>query len=240
MKILGIHDLSVKLGKQERIRFVTTDWEFEDAKSLLVLRGQNGSGKTTLLNVLSGHLSPTKGEATLDGAILSGHGPSAATKFGIVRGFQIPLFCTELKIWENIMLTANLCWWERADRVRNAVMKRLSDMGLKDCVDRSPIELSFGQRRIAELVRVEFQVKQPGAKLVLLDEPLAGLDNRHRVDALHLIENIIDLQIPMIVVEHDDGLDYLTDCVKQVELVRSGADCYFESLSPMAMGGRVY
>ena len=214
-----IEDLHLRLSGRDNLEFSSAELELSDRQRLLVLRGDNGSGKTTFLNILSGHVAPYRGRVVLDGYPLSGGSPVCAAKRGVVHAFQSPLLCNELRVWENIALPLLTTWWLPVRRAHSRVASRLESLGLLHLKDRSPAELSFGQKRIVELLRVECQTKQDRVRLVLLDEPLAGLDKERRALAFEMIKSIVDAGLPTILVEHDFHLAGLAEDAIEVELI---------------------
>jgi ABC-type branched-subunit amino acid transport system ATPase component len=217
---LSIECLQVPFPARRSITFPSTEWTFEAHRPVLIVRGDNASGKTTFLNVLSGYLRPRHGHALLGETVLSGRGPTWAARLGVVRGFQSPLLCSDLRVWENIALPLLRNWWRPVGRFRPAVLKRLSEIGLDTLVDLSPAELSFGQRRLVELVRIQFQISEGDKRLALFDEPVAGLDITHRAEAFRIIRWIAGQGLPIILVEHDMQLGELADVSEELRLNR--------------------
>jgi len=240
---LSTDHLQVPLGSRRSITFPSTTWIFSEPRPVLIIRGDNASGKTTLLNVLSGHVRPGKGNARIGETALSGHGPTWATRLGVVRGFQSPMLCSDLKVWENIALPMLQSWWQSADRFRRAVAERLSAIGLDRLANLSPAELSFGQRRLVELIRIQFQIGGGNRRLILLDEPLAGLDITHRAESFRIIRWIAGEGIPLILVEHDLQLGELADVSEEIQLVRHDEGDHqvvrFEAAARPGLGGSV-
>lgn len=212
---LHITRLSLNLGQPQPLSIEPAVWAFTASKPLLLLRGQNGVGKTTLLNVLSGHLSPLSGTASLDGVVLTGRGPRWSARQGVIRSYQFPLVCDELSVWENVALPLLRNCFSRPQQLRPRVERLLADVGLLEKAEVSPAELSFGQRRLTELLRVEAQLERGIARLVLLDEPFAGLDPNHRIKAFALLTRIATTGVPILLVEHDHDLGGLDSLLSQ-------------------------
>ena len=168
MKLI-VEDLSIEFSNHHLLQFASETWHFDKSTRLYLIRGENGSGKTSYLNVLSGYLQPLRGRALMCEVPISGRGPSWASINGIVRSFQNPQMCNELTIWENIVFPLFKAPWKKACTYREIAEEQLSSVGFLELVNHSPAELSFGQRRIVELLRVKTQVENSIARLLLLD-----------------------------------------------------------------------
>lgn len=232
MMQLTVNELTIDFSGHRHLAFSEVEWNFDERHPLIILRGNNGSGKTTFLNVLSGHIRPSRGCAYLDGTLISGRGPAWAVKRGVVRGFQLSILCNELKVWENIALPLLKNWWKRAGNLRQLAVRQLTRAEFDHLAGFSPAELSYGQRRLVELMRLDLQLNHSDVRLVLLDEPLAGLDPVRRSEALRLVKSILETGVPTIIVEHDLNLDELSEFSVDVELVsQDGGTKRFQSLN---------
>lgn len=218
MKQLAIEKIRVKLGRDTSLNFSSATINFNNSP-LVLIRGQNGSGKTTLLNLFGGYLKPKSGHILLNDELISGQGVRWSNNYGIVRGFQFPLLSGELTVWENIALPLMLKWWHDPYKYRSLITCRLEELGLESCADSSPAELSFGQRRIVEMVRIEMQLQRSQPKLLLLDEPFAGLDTFRRGKVIDIISKILDSNVPTIIVEHDARFERLMEIATEMELI---------------------
>lgn len=174
--------------------------------------GPNGSGKTTLLNLVSGYYKADAGSAMLDDQELLGRSPVAISRRGIGRTFQTPKLLPDLTVIENVMLGGYAA--ERASVIevalrlprsrREAARQRrqaahyLRFVGLQDLLFVKAGELPHGQQRLAEIARA--LVGNP--RLLLLDEPAAGLsmDELDRLGAL--IKSIVAQGATVVIVEH--------------------------------------
>ena len=156
------------------------------AGSIGGLIGPNGAGKTTLFNCIAGFLPPSSGQVWVDGVPTAGQAPARVFANGLARTFQIPRPFPEMTVLENVMLAplhqqGERFWvnWLRPgvvarqeQQTREAARHWLSFVGLSELEQRPARILSGGQRKLLELARV--MVAQP--KLVLLDEPAAGVN----------------------------------------------------------------
>jgi branched-chain amino acid transport system permease protein len=180
------------------------------------LIGPNGSGKTTILNMLSGLYVPTAGEILLEGRAISGQKSHHITSWGMARTFQNIRLFGELSVLENVLigqhghtrsglLTSVLQPpSQRAEEagMRKKALEMLAFVGLKGKEFDQANSLPYGQQRLLELARA--LASDP--KLLLLDEPAAGL-NAAETDALvELLFQICDRGITILLVEHDMSL----------------------------------
>jgi ABC-type branched-subunit amino acid transport system ATPase component len=169
--------------------------------------GPNGAGKTTLFNVISGELPPTSGTLVLSGADVTSLAPHQRAARGISRTFQITRLFSDLTVMENGLLACTAL-----DRRRFAWFRSLSSYG--DLVDRARSlldrfglsslahtrarHLSYGDQR-----RLEVALSLAGRpRLLLLDEPMAGLSTPERVSMRALLETL-DPAIAVLLIEHD-------------------------------------
>ncbi|MGH3516767.1 MAG: ABC transporter ATP-binding protein [Haloechinothrix sp.] len=187
------------------------------ARELFAIIGPNGAGKTSIFNVLSGVYRPQQGRVVFNGADLIGISPHKIAAMGMSRTFQnIELFAN-LTVLDNLMLGRHdhisygamsaFAWFGRA---RNA---ELANRGIvEDIVDFLELEqwrnypvrlLPYGVQKRVELGRA--LAMEP--KLLLLDEPVAGMNLEETEDmARFILDTRDELGIPMIMVEHDMGL----------------------------------
>jgi branched-chain amino acid transport system ATP-binding protein len=178
--------------------------------------GPNGAGKTTLFNIISGVLSPDRGQIRFDGVPVIGLKPHEVVCLGIARTFQNPSLFLRMTAAENVMVARHcrtrhgfcasalrLPAQRREERdIRAAAMRHLTSVGLAALADIPVGALSFGQRRMVELARA--LATEP--RLLLLDEPASGLNTREKDDLARLICRIRDDGVTVLLVEHDMSL----------------------------------
>ncbi len=183
---------------------------------IVALIGPNGAGKTTLLNVIAGALEATSGEVFFQGKRLSGRSPQDRVRLGIVRTFQQALPFGGMTVLENVMVGAHLrghCeLWQAA--VRSAALRReeedlyldalrcLNLVGLGSRALDEAASLPFGQQRLLAVARA--LAAEP--KLLLMDEPAAGLNRLERDNLAALVERIRQMGVTVVLVEHDMSL----------------------------------
>ena len=198
---------------------------------LFAVIGPNGAGKTSIFNVISGVYRPQKGRLTLDGKRLDGARPAAIARRGVARTFQnIELFAN-LTVLDNLMLgrhqhlrygtLAAMAWWGRArnEELRHRVkVEEIVDFLELEQWRKYPVGLlPYGVQKRVELGRA--LAMEP--RLLLLDEPVAGMNLEETEDMARYILDIRDeLGIPMIMVEHD--MDLVMDVADRVLVVDFG------------------
>jgi branched-chain amino acid transport system permease protein len=169
------------------------------------LIGPNGSGKTTSLNVVSGIYKPTLGSVMLDGEDVSQTQPHQRAGRGVGRTFQnIRLFAT-LSALENVMVGAQrdrnpIPGGNRALRAR--AMSALQFVGLADRAHVIVRNLPYGHQRLVEIARV--LAGHP--KLLLLDEPAAGLNQTEKMELVELLKRLRGHGLTVFLIDHDMGL----------------------------------
>lgn len=176
------------------------------------LIGPNGAGKTTLLNLISGHLSATAGQMLFDGSAITHWNPERRARAGIRRTFQNLKLFREMSVLENVMVgmhgeTHCELWHAllRTSRQRSEegeIVSRaraaLESLGLGQVADVAAGTLPYGIQRLVEIARA--LVAKP--RLLLLDEPAAGLN---RVESRRLVELIRAIRatgVTIMLVEH--------------------------------------
>lgn len=164
-----------------------------DAGETLAVVGASGAGKTTLLKVLAGLLRPTAGDVLLSGDVVSG----TRREIGLV--FQDHSLFPWMTIGQNVEVGLRIRGFS-VSRRRELCRSFLSDLGIADCRDSYPVEVSGGQRRRAALART--LVLDPD--VILLDEPFSSLDalTRERLQRLAR-DRLTERDLTGVVVTHD-------------------------------------
>ncbi len=178
--------------------------------SVHAIIGPNGAGKSTLLNCFVGRLTPDVGSVMFDGHSLIGRTPHEINQVGVVRVFQTPEIFGDLSLIENVMIptfarrdgafAVNL--WSRTDaqaEVREKAEHMLEDVGLIDKQQMIAGSLSRGDKRRLELAMC--LVQDP--KLLLLDEPTAGMSRADTNNTIDLLQRIGGGSVTKIIIEHD-------------------------------------
>jgi branched-chain amino acid transport system ATP-binding protein len=199
---------------------------------LFAIIGPNGAGKTSIFNVLSGVYRPQRGRVTFAGVDIVGRRPNAIAALGMARTFQNVELFANLTAIDNLMLgrhthvrygtLAALAWVGRARREElrhRAVVEDIVDFLELEQWRTVPVGLlPYGVQKRVELGRA--LAMQP--KLLLLDEPVAGMNVEETEDmARYILDVREELDIPMIMVEHDMGV--VMDLADRVLVVDFGA-----------------
>lgn len=177
------------------------------------LIGPNGAGKTTLFDIASGFVSPTAGTVSWDGADITSRPPEWRARHGMVRTFQLTRVFDRLTVLENLLvaalpadhqsLTRAVLSWRRAAADERETGRRASELleqtGLQRVAGLLARELSGGQRKLLEFARA--LMTEP--RLLLLDEPLAGVNPTIRENLLRHIRDFISPERGVLIVEHD-------------------------------------
>ena len=190
---------------------------FKVAKgSITGIIGPNGAGKTTLFNVATGIYPPSQGAVLLEGKDISALPPERRARLGLVRTFQnIELF-GKMTVLENVMVglhtqsssglfaCAFRMPWQMSEerRIREKAKEWLAFAGISELAGIEAGTLSFGKGRLLEIARA--MALEP--KLLLMDEPAAGLNSRETAELAELIKRIRDLGVTVALVEHDMDL----------------------------------
>ncbi|MBX3284402.1 MAG: ABC transporter ATP-binding protein [Acidimicrobiales bacterium] len=174
------------------------------------LIGPNGAGKTTFIDTLSGFTRPRTGRISFDGERVEELAPHDRARRGLVRTFQSLELFDDLTVRENLLvaeatptLRATVTdLFRRKDQRSPRAEELLDDLGLAGWADRLPTELSNGQRHLVALARAV--VARP--KLLLLDEPAAGLDPAETAELGEILQRLPELGTSVLLVDHDMAL----------------------------------
>jgi branched-chain amino acid transport system ATP-binding protein len=180
---------------------------------ILAIIGPNGAGKTTLFNLISGVLPPTEGSVCLEGRKLNGLKPHAISRLGLARTFQNVRLFDNMTVLENVMVgrhsqtdygilgaALRLPRARKEERVtRERALAELARVGLEAKADDDALSLPFGQQRLLEIARA--MATDP--RLLLLDEPGAGLNRSEKEELDDLVRTIRDGGVTVLLVEHD-------------------------------------
>ncbi|MCA8881767.1 MAG: ABC transporter ATP-binding protein [Rhodobacteraceae bacterium] len=207
MGIVVIKDLNKHFAGLHALRDVNLEVEQGTVHAII---GPNGAGKSTLLNCFVGRLVPETGSITFDGRSLIGLRPYQINQAGVSRVFQTPEIFGDLTLLENVLIPAfahrdgtyRLNLWaslEGEGDVRDQALQALEDVGMAEFRSVTAETLSRGDKRRLELAMC--LVQRP--KLLLLDEPTAGMSRADTNATIDLLSEISETGITMVVIEHD-------------------------------------
>jgi branched-chain amino acid transport system ATP-binding protein len=194
------------------------------------LIGPNGSGKTTMFNMISSMLKPSSGRILFDGHNITHRSPDDVAGFGITRTFQqIALFRT-MTVLETVMVGAHLRkrsgvvgvllhtkhFREQESDIEGKAREALHVIGLESMEDRIATDLPYGQQRLVELARA----LAVGPRLLLLDEPVAGMNTKEIDFMRQLVLKIRERRVTVLLVEHN--MDLVMDISDRVTVISSG------------------
>ncbi|MEE2030604.1 ABC transporter ATP-binding protein [Rhodococcus chondri] len=227
--VLTVDDLAVHFGGIKAVDGVTLDLARGKVSGIL---GPNGSGKSTLLGAITRLTPLTRGSFRFEGQDYSHVRPEEVAKLGIGRTFQTVRLLDDLTVRENVQLGHDLIagsrpWWRRPDSADReaadaAVTRALERTGLAGKEGLRPGQLSYGLQRRVEIARAI--VMSP--KLLLLDEPTAGMNRFEREEIGKLMSDLRSEGLTQLIVEHDvammvDVCDHLF-AMNSGQLIASG------------------
>ena len=210
MRLLEVKELSKTFGGLVAVNEVSLHVDKGEIVSLI---GPNGAGKTTFFNMLTGIYTPSAGSILLEGNRIDNTPPDKIIQKGVARTFQnIRLFST-MTVLENVMVGMhshsknglfNSIFRTKAfhqEEKQNLQMARelLMSVGLLDKADYHAKQLSYGDQRRLEIVRS--LAAKP--KLILLDEPAAGMNPQETGDLIGYINKLREMGITVLLIEHD-------------------------------------
>ena len=209
--MLEIEALSVSYGKREVLSRVSLS--VKEGEVLAVL-GHNGAGKTTCFNIITGFYKPTSGRVIFDGEDITPLEPHIVCKTGIARTFQNIRLFTGGTVLQNVMTACwvrqKAPWWSaplclpifrREEReIRERSMELLEAVGLDKLAGEIATGLPYGAQRRLEIARA----LATGPKLLLLDEPAAGMNPQESQELMDFIRSIRDrFKVTILMIEHD-------------------------------------
>ncbi|TEA79862.1 ABC transporter ATP-binding protein [Allopusillimonas ginsengisoli] len=206
MSLLEVRNVTQKFGNLVAVDNVSLSVEKGELRALI---GPNGAGKTTFFNLISGFFRPTAGHIVLDGKDITLMPPHQRVALGMARTFQVTEIFPELSVRQNLRTPVELAlglrlrpWMRAADerRVRDRVDELLELGGLKANAHRLTGELSHGDQRATEIMMT--LALEP--RLLLLDEPTAGMGSRETYSTAMLIRRLHrEQELTIVLVEHD-------------------------------------
>lgn len=212
--VLKAQNLGITFGGLKAV----DSFSMEIGKSELVgLIGPNGAGKTTVFNLLTGVYQPTEGSFYLCGEKMNGKKTHQVVMTGISRTFQNIRLFKKMTVIDNVKVAMNMhmtyslpaailrlpSYWKQEAEMEAKARELLKIVHLEDKADFIAENLPYGQQRRLEIARA----LATGMKLLLLDEPAAGMNPTETAELLEIINDIRDrFQISVLLIEHDMSL----------------------------------
>jgi branched-chain amino acid transport system ATP-binding protein len=195
--LTAVDDLSISIRKEEKIGLI----------------GPNGAGKTTVFNMITGFLRPTSGSIIFNDENITGRSPHLIARKGIVRTFQLTSVFPNFTVFENIVAALNLTpvvgFWEamlhtrgnkrKEDHIRNKALEIIRFLNLEEFTGRTASSLPHGYKRILGIAIA--LAAEP--ELLLLDEPLTGMNAGETQDAIAIINKIWESGKTIFLIEHN-------------------------------------
>jgi branched-chain amino acid transport system ATP-binding protein len=212
--ILKVQNLKLTFGAVQALDEVSIEVKEHE---LLAVIGPNGAGKTSLLNCINGFYRPGEGQVIFQGKDITRRSPHSIAQLGISRTFQNIQLYTGLTAQDNIMAGRHLFFkrgmaacalffgWARREEIehRRIVEEILDFLEIKPIRKMAVGALSYGLRKRVDLGRA--LAIEP--KLLLLDEPMAGMNREEKEDMARFILDVYEEKgTPMVLIEHDMGL----------------------------------
>jgi len=203
MSVLSVRSLSKTFGGVRAVN----DVSFEIAPGeFLAMIGPNGAGKSTCFNMINGQLEPDSGEILVSGRNIAGLEAREVWRLGVGRTFQVAATFGSMTVAENVQMalishsheTYHL-WRAAANLHRDRALELLAQVGMRDAAERPSRELAYG-----DVKRVELAIALANEpRLLLMDEPTAGMAPRERNDLIKLVKRlVVERGISVLFTEH--------------------------------------
>jgi branched-chain amino acid transport system ATP-binding protein len=203
MSVLAVRKLSKAFGGVRAVNEV--DFAVQPGEFLAMI-GPNGAGKSTCFNMINGQLAPDSGEILLDGKNIAGLAPRAIWRLGVGRTFQVAATFGSMTVVENVQMALlshagqiYRLWRPVSDMHRARALDLLGQVGMQDAADRPSRELAYG-----DVKRIELAIALANEpKLLLMDEPTAGMGARERHGLIDLVKKlVVERGISVLFTEH--------------------------------------
>ncbi|WP_027038675.1 ABC transporter ATP-binding protein [Mesorhizobium ciceri] len=205
--MLEVREISRAFGRLKAVEGVTLSVMKNQIRGLI---GPNGSGKSTTMNLISGSLKPSAGKIELEGQRIEGKEPHRIARLGLIRTFQLTRVFTSGTLLDAVALGVRAAsgspwsparWIPAGDQaeVNHAALVALERMGLAHRANELAGSLPGGLRRILTIATA--LAAKP--KIMLLDEPLAGLNATEKAEVANRIEKLRTDDVSILLVEHD-------------------------------------
>lgn len=211
MVLLELENVSIAFGGLKAIDNVS--FSIEEG-TIFGLIGPNGAGKTTMFNIITANYKPTSGKVTFCGKDISRFKPNVIVNLGIARTFQNIRLFSSMSVLENVLIglhnDAKYTFFEamfrvgryfkEEKRIKNRAIELLEYLGMGDKINLPANSLSYGNSRKVEIARA----LATNPKLLLLDEPAAGMNPKETEELCELILKMKkDFNLSVLLIEHD-------------------------------------
>jgi branched-chain amino acid transport system ATP-binding protein len=197
MAILKLENISKSFGERKLFHNLTMELE---AGKVYTLMGANGSGKTTLFNIITGFVKADAGKVTFNNHLLNSKLPAGIHRLGITRTFQDLRLINGLTVRENILLVLDKKMFHFTEKAEyEKVENILNQVSLDQVGDNLGSDLSYGQQKL--LTMGCCLANNP--KLLLFDEPVAGVDNENQEKIKQIILNLKHEGKTILQIEHN-------------------------------------
>ena len=208
--ILSLENLTLKISGLVALNDVSIDVPSDQVVSLI---GPNGAGKTTAFNVISGYMLPTKGDVKFLGKSIAGKKPEDIARLGLVRSFQRTSVFGENTVFENILTALHMqgscgllrslarvgSFRQEEKQLRQQAHELIEFLGLGHRESFKAMNLAYGEQRVLG-VGIALAARP---KLLLLDEPAAGLNPSETENFKEMIRRVAKTGVTVLLVEHD-------------------------------------
>jgi branched-chain amino acid transport system ATP-binding protein len=231
--LLKLDSVTLKFGGHVALSDLTWVLPKTDHHRVQGIIGPNGAGKSTLFNLITGIYKPTTGRLSFDGDDIDAMPTSAIARCGIARTFQNIRLLPHLSILDNLRVVGAVeregSFWSslfqlpRGKRLADAIEHRayslLQWVGLASVSHLSPETLPYGDQRKLEIARA--LMRKP--KLLLLDEPAAGMNATEKQDLENLIRKVMTQDLTILIIEHD--MKFIMSLCSQITVLDQGSLC---------------
>jgi branched-chain amino acid transport system ATP-binding protein len=228
MTLLTVQRITKTFGGLVAVNNVSFEVE---SGSIVGLIGPNGAGKTTVFNVITGIYKPDKGDIVFNGQSIVMKKPHEIVKLGIARTFQTIRLFSQLSVLENVLAGFHCrtkSWIfgailrlpgerrEERQKIEEAI-KLLQFVGLERYYDLPAGSLSYGNQRLLEIARA----LATSPRLLILDEPAGGMNEKETAELIELIRRIRDHGITILLIEHD--MNVVMDVCEKLVVLEYGS-----------------
>jgi branched-chain amino acid transport system ATP-binding protein len=206
VSLLQVQNVSKHFGSLVAVNSISMTVEHGELRAII---GPNGAGKTTFFNLITGFFTPTSGRIVFDGQDITDLLPARRVWRGMARTFQVTEIFPELTVRENLRIPVEVAsglrlrpWLSQADdeKIRSRVDELLAMGNIADKADSQVGVLSHGDQRATEIM-MSLALKP---RLLLLDEPTAGMGDQETYDITQLIRRLHkDHKLTIVLIEHD-------------------------------------